>query len=86
MDAEDGAESVQATVSSGTSNVTSINEVDSHSETASSGYASVQGADESVLEEQAASESKFYCFTRLVGLHCPSIACAVIALVFFFPL
>lgn len=59
MDAEDGAESVQATVSSGTSNVTSINEVDSHSETASSGYASVQGADESVLEEQAASESKY---------------------------
>uniref|UniRef100_A0A803Y8W0 RING-type domain-containing protein n=1 Tax=Meleagris gallopavo TaxID=9103 RepID=A0A803Y8W0_MELGA len=57
VDAEDGAESVQATVSSGTSNVTSINEVDSHSETASSGYASVQGADESVLEEQAASEN-----------------------------
>ncbi|XP_015716224.1 E3 ubiquitin-protein ligase RNF128 isoform X2 [Coturnix japonica] len=57
VDAEDGAESVQATVSSGTSNVTSINEVDSHSETASSGYASVQGADESVLEEHAPSEN-----------------------------
>lgn len=59
VDAEDGAESVQATVSSGTSNITSINEVDSHSETASSGYASVQGADESVLEEHAPSESKY---------------------------
>ncbi|XP_004940907.2 E3 ubiquitin-protein ligase RNF128 isoform X2 [Gallus gallus] len=57
VDAEDGAESVQATVSSGTSNITSINEVDSHSETASSGYASVQGADESVLEEHAPSEN-----------------------------
>eukprot|EP00076_Gallus_gallus_P009549 XP_004940907.1 E3 ubiquitin-protein ligase RNF128 isoform X2 [Gallus gallus] len=57
VDAEDGAESVQATVSSGTSNITSINEMDSHSETASSGYASVQGADESVLEEHAPSEN-----------------------------
>ncbi|POI32298.1 hypothetical protein CIB84_003950, partial [Bambusicola thoracicus] len=55
VDAEHGAESVQAAVSSGTSNVTSINEVDSHSETASSGYASAQGADESVLEEHAPS-------------------------------
>lgn len=59
MDVEDGTESVQATVSSGTSNVTSINEEDSRSETASSGYASVQGADESVLEEHAPSESKY---------------------------
>lgn len=58
MDVEDGTESVQATVSSRTSNVTSINEEDSRSETASSGYASVQGADESVLEEHAPSESK----------------------------
>ncbi|NXC50312.1 RN128 ligase, partial [Penelope pileata] len=57
METEDGAESVQASVSSGTSNVTSINEVDSRSETASSGYASVQGADESVLEEHAPSEN-----------------------------
>ncbi|XP_013039253.1 E3 ubiquitin-protein ligase RNF128 isoform X2 [Anser cygnoides] len=57
VDVEDGTESVQATVSSGTSNVTSINEEDSRSETASSGYASVQGADESVLEEHAPSEN-----------------------------
>ncbi|XP_025916839.1 E3 ubiquitin-protein ligase RNF128 [Apteryx rowi] len=56
-DIEDGAESVQATVSSEASNVTSVNEEDSSSETASSGYASVQGADESVLEEQAPSEN-----------------------------
>ncbi|NXL93743.1 RN128 ligase, partial [Alectura lathami] len=57
VEPEDGVESVQATVSSGTSNVTSINEVDSRSETASSGYASVQGADESVPEEHAPSEN-----------------------------
>ncbi|NXA45976.1 RN128 ligase, partial [Nothocercus julius] len=56
-DIEDGAESVQATVSSEASNVTSVNEEDSNSETASSGYASVQGADESVLEEHAPSEN-----------------------------
>ncbi|KAM8800001.1 E3 ubiquitin-protein ligase RNF128 [Eudromia elegans] len=56
-DVEDGAESVQATVSSEASNVTSVNEEDSNSETASSGYASVQGADESVLEEHAPPEN-----------------------------
>ncbi|XP_042732444.1 E3 ubiquitin-protein ligase RNF128 isoform X2 [Lagopus leucura] len=75
VDAEDGAESVQATVSSGTSNVTSINEVDSHSETASSGYASVQGADESVLEEQAASENDN---THLVNNESQTSAVAVL--------
>ncbi|NXH67932.1 RN128 ligase, partial [Hydrobates tethys] len=57
VDGEEGAESVQATVSSGTSNVSTVNEEDNHSETASSGYASVQGADESVLEEHAPSEN-----------------------------
>ncbi|XP_075619598.1 E3 ubiquitin-protein ligase RNF128 [Balearica regulorum gibbericeps] len=57
VDAEEGAESVQAAVSGGTSNVSTANEEDSHSETASSGYASVQGADESVLEEHAPSEN-----------------------------
>ncbi|XP_076203363.1 E3 ubiquitin-protein ligase RNF128 isoform X1 [Aptenodytes patagonicus] len=57
VDVEEGAESVQATVSSGTSNVSTVNEEDNHSETASSGYASVQGADESVLEEHAPSEN-----------------------------
>ncbi|NXJ90834.1 RN128 ligase, partial [Corythaixoides concolor] len=54
---EERAESVQATVSSATSNVSTVNEEDNHSETASSGYASVQGADESVLEEHAPSEN-----------------------------
>ncbi|NWS69444.1 RN128 ligase, partial [Crotophaga sulcirostris] len=56
-DVEEGAESVQATVSSGTPNASTVNEEDNHSETASSGYASVQGADESVLEEHAPSEN-----------------------------
>ncbi|XP_035747850.1 E3 ubiquitin-protein ligase RNF128 [Egretta garzetta] len=50
-------ESVQATVSSRTSNISTVNEEDNHSETASSGYASVQGADESVLEEHVPSEN-----------------------------
>ncbi|KAM6117089.1 E3 ubiquitin-protein ligase RNF128 [Pterocles gutturalis] len=57
VDVEEGSESVQATVSSGTSNVSIINEEDNRSETASSGYASVQGADESVLEEHAPPEN-----------------------------
>ncbi|NXL05018.1 RN128 ligase, partial [Mesembrinibis cayennensis] len=57
VDVEEGAGSVQVTVSSGTSNVSTVNEEDNHSETASSGYASVQGADESVLEEHLPSEN-----------------------------
>ncbi|NWW97152.1 RN128 ligase, partial [Rhynochetos jubatus] len=57
MDVEEEVASVQAAVSSGTSNVSTVNEEDNHSETASSGYASVQGADESVLEEHAPSEN-----------------------------
>ncbi|XP_051486429.1 E3 ubiquitin-protein ligase RNF128 isoform X1 [Apus apus] len=59
VDAEEGAESVQVTVSrsSGVSNVPTVHEEDNRSETASSGYASVQGADESVLEEHAPSEN-----------------------------
>ncbi|XP_014810857.1 PREDICTED: E3 ubiquitin-protein ligase RNF128 isoform X1 [Calidris pugnax] len=56
-DVEGGTESVQATVSSRTSNISTVNEEDNHSETASSGYASVQGAEESVLEEYAPSEN-----------------------------
>uniref|UniRef100_A0A8D0F6L0 Ring finger protein 128 n=1 Tax=Strix occidentalis caurina TaxID=311401 RepID=A0A8D0F6L0_STROC len=51
------AESVQATVSSGTSNVSIVNEEDNQSETASSGYASVQEADESAPGEHAPSEN-----------------------------
>ncbi|XP_009329282.1 PREDICTED: E3 ubiquitin-protein ligase RNF128 [Pygoscelis adeliae] len=57
VDVEEGAESAQTTVSSETSNVPTVNEEDNRSETASSGYASVQGADESVLEEHAPSEN-----------------------------
>ncbi|KAM6124841.1 E3 ubiquitin-protein ligase RNF128 [Phoenicopterus ruber ruber] len=57
VDVEKGAESVQAAVSSGRSNASTVNEEDNRSETASSGYASVQGADESVLEEHAPSEN-----------------------------
>ncbi|NXX14213.1 RN128 ligase, partial [Podargus strigoides] len=57
VDVEEGAESVQGTVSNGTSNVSTAHEEDGRSETASSGYASVQGADESVLEEHAPSEN-----------------------------
>ncbi|NXS60104.1 RN128 ligase, partial [Brachypteracias leptosomus] len=57
VDVEEGSESVQATVSSGTSNVSVANEEDNRSETASSGYASVQGADESIVEEHAPSEN-----------------------------
>ncbi|XP_074963172.1 E3 ubiquitin-protein ligase RNF128 isoform X1 [Phalacrocorax aristotelis] len=57
VDTEEGVESVQAAVSSGTPNVSTVNEEDNRSETASSGYASVQGGDESVLEEHAQSEN-----------------------------
>ncbi|XP_074771161.1 E3 ubiquitin-protein ligase RNF128 [Athene noctua] len=57
VDVEEVAESVQATVSSGTSNGYNVNEDDNQSETASSGYASVEGADESALEEHAPSEN-----------------------------
>ncbi|NWU97161.1 RN128 ligase, partial [Upupa epops] len=56
-DVEEGAESVHTSVSSGTSHVSTVNEEDNRSETASSGYASVQGADDSVLEEHAPSEN-----------------------------
>nr|XP_003229265.1 PREDICTED: E3 ubiquitin-protein ligase RNF128 [Anolis carolinensis] len=54
VDIEDGAESIQPTEPS---NIPSVPEEDNHSETASSGYASVQGADEPVPEEPAHSES-----------------------------
>ncbi|NWS47507.1 RN128 ligase, partial [Probosciger aterrimus] len=56
-EAVEEVESVQVTVSSESSNVSTANEEDNRSETASSGYASVQGADGSVLEEQAPSEN-----------------------------
>ncbi|NXE19058.1 RN128 ligase, partial [Ardeotis kori] len=57
VDAEEGLESVQVTVSGETSNDSVVNEEDNNSETASSGYASVQGADESVVEEHAPPEN-----------------------------
>lgn len=38
--------------------IASVNEEDNRSETASSGYASVQGTDEPALEEHTAAESK----------------------------
>ncbi|EMP35386.1 TBC1 domain family member 8B [Chelonia mydas] len=56
VDIEDGAESFQTTVSNEASNRASLNEEDNRSETASSGYASVQGTDEPILEEHASSE------------------------------
>lgn len=59
MDIEDGAESFQTTMSNESSNRASLNEEDNHSETASSGYASVQGTDEPTLEEHASSERKY---------------------------
>lgn len=59
---------MQVTVSSEGSNVSSANEEDNRSETASSGYASVQGADGSVLEEHAPSES--VSTVSLARFHC----------------
>lgn len=58
MDVEDGSVSLQVPVSNEASNTASPHEEDSRSETASSGYASVQGADEPPLEEHAQSASK----------------------------
>ncbi|NWW76994.1 RN128 ligase, partial [Climacteris rufus] len=60
MDVEPRSEPVQAPGSSGQrplSTVTIVNEEDNHSETASSGYDSVQGPDESAQEAQAPSEN-----------------------------
>ena len=60
VDIEDTAESFQTSVSNEASNIPSLNEEDNHSETASSGYASVQGTDEPVPEGPAPSESKYF--------------------------
>ncbi|ETE69056.1 E3 ubiquitin-protein ligase, partial [Ophiophagus hannah] len=60
VDIEERGEATQApTASSEASNIPSVNEEDNHSETASSGYASVQGADEPPPEERVTPESKF---------------------------
>ncbi|XP_049729116.1 E3 ubiquitin-protein ligase RNF128 isoform X2 [Elephas maximus indicus] len=58
VDVEDGSVSLQVPVSSETSNSTSPHEEDNRSETASSGYASVQGADEPPLEEHVQSANE----------------------------
>lgn len=61
MDVEPRSEPVQAPESSGQgpiSTVTIVTEEDNLSETASSGYDSVQGPDESAQEAHAPSESK----------------------------
>ncbi|XP_026530594.1 E3 ubiquitin-protein ligase RNF128 [Notechis scutatus] len=58
VDIEERGEATQApTASSEASNVPSVNEEDNHSETASSGYASVQGAEEPAPEERVTPES-----------------------------
>ncbi|XP_060537646.1 E3 ubiquitin-protein ligase RNF128 isoform X2 [Pantherophis guttatus] len=58
VDIEERGEATQApTASSEASNVVSANEEDNHSETASSGYASVQGTDEPAPEERVTPES-----------------------------
>ena len=72
MHVEEGAESVQATASSGITNISVVDEED-NSETASSGYASVEGADESVLEEHAPTESMSVASSVL--LDCSALCC-----------
>ncbi|XP_006889957.1 PREDICTED: E3 ubiquitin-protein ligase RNF128 isoform X2 [Elephantulus edwardii] len=58
VDVEDGSLSLQAPVSNETSNSVSPHEEDNRSETASSGYASVQGADEPPMEEHVQSANE----------------------------
>ncbi|EHH61117.1 E3 ubiquitin-protein ligase RNF128 [Macaca fascicularis] len=58
VDVEDGSVSLQVPVSNETSNSASSHEEDNRSETASSGYASVQGADEPPLEEHVQSTNE----------------------------
>ena len=60
VDVEDGSVSLQVPVSNDASNIASPHEEDNRSETASSGYASVQGADEPPLEEHVQSASKHH--------------------------
>ncbi|XP_040600386.1 E3 ubiquitin-protein ligase RNF128 isoform X3 [Mesocricetus auratus] len=58
VDVEDGSMSLQVPVSNDASNTASPHEEDNRSETASSGYASVQGADEPPLEEHVQSANE----------------------------
>ncbi|KAK9393587.1 putative E3 ubiquitin-protein ligase [Crotalus adamanteus] len=58
VDVEDQGEPAQTpSAPSEASNIPSVNEEDNHSETASSGYASVQGAEEPAPEERVTPES-----------------------------
>ncbi|NXF32775.1 RN128 ligase, partial [Nyctibius bracteatus] len=61
---EEGMESVRATVSSGTSNASTANEEANRSESVSSGYASVQEVNESVLKEHTPSENDNTCLVN----------------------
>ncbi|KAM5196094.1 E3 ubiquitin-protein ligase RNF128 isoform 2-T2 [Hipposideros larvatus] len=72
---EDGSVSLQVPVSNNTSSSASPHEEDDRSETASSGYASVQGADEPPLEEhvQSANEN-----LQLVNHEASSVAVDVV--------
>ncbi|XP_004647783.1 E3 ubiquitin-protein ligase RNF128 isoform X2 [Octodon degus] len=58
VDVEDGSVSLPVSVSSDPPNSASAHEEDNRSETASSGYASVQGADEPPLEEHVQSANE----------------------------
>ncbi|XP_065266805.1 E3 ubiquitin-protein ligase RNF128 isoform X2 [Emys orbicularis] len=60
VDIEEGAESFQTTVSNEASNRASLNEEDNRSETASSGYASVQGTDEPTLEHASSEHDNLH--------------------------
>ncbi|XP_012666834.1 E3 ubiquitin-protein ligase RNF128 isoform X2 [Otolemur garnettii] len=75
VDVEDGSMSLQVPVANETSNSASSHDEDNRSETASSGYASVQGADEPPLEEhvQSANEN-----LQLVNHEANSVAVDVI--------
>ncbi|XP_050997223.1 E3 ubiquitin-protein ligase RNF128 isoform X2 [Acomys russatus] len=75
VDVEDGSVSLQVPVSNEASNTASPHEEDNRSETASSGYASVQGADEPPLEEhvQSANEN-----LQLVNHEANSVAVDVV--------
>ncbi|XP_027788580.1 E3 ubiquitin-protein ligase RNF128 isoform X2 [Marmota marmota marmota] len=75
VDVEDGSVSLQVPVSNDASNSASPHEEDNRSETASSGYASVQGTDEPPLEEhvQSANEN-----LQLVNHEASSVAVDVV--------
>ncbi|XP_019377175.1 PREDICTED: E3 ubiquitin-protein ligase RNF128 [Gavialis gangeticus] len=73
-DIEDAVESIQATASNETPTIASVNEEDNRSETASSGYASVQGTDEPALEEHTATDNGNHDDLHLINNDSPSPA------------